>query len=1055
MTTQNDINTPLITLGGTLAFIGAFPTIINITGSTNVTFPTSGTLATTSQIPTGAALTKTDDTNVTLTLGGSPTTALVNAASLTLGWTGTLSPTKGGSGIANAAGSTITLGGAVVTQGKLNLTGLFDTIFRVTANTDVTFPISGTLATTSQLPTPSALTKTDDTNVTLTLGGTPATSLLQAVSLTMGWTGLLGGTRGGSGINNGANTATYLGNLNFANSFTTSGNFAVTQTYTGVTNVTFPTSGTLATTAGTVSTVAGSSSQILVNGATSPASGAITLSLASSVSTNFFSSVGTGGGNFQAFTSASSATPTIGANSGYIIRNTDSTTNNWMTFAFLNPAGNIAAMVGCQMTNQASTTAADLVLFGRNTSTGTTEGLRVVGTTNTVLMANPLGYVSGGSNSNTTWTPGSILFAGASAFAQDNSGLFYDDTNNRLGVGNFATSPDSLLTLNANSAVTSAPGLNNTYLHIIGSASASPQVMLDAFGGGANYLVSRSSQGTPGAPTQVLSGYTLLQVGATGRDSTSYAGVVQAGMNIFSGQDWTNAARGTRVTIFTTINGSTSTADRITIDTSGKVLFGSGLTSGFDTSGNLGIGTTTPGGFLDVSGSSSSSSAIYGTLLRSNLTETGTSTGTCALFVGGTHTINGSGSNGVGWIQAFATVTATSAISEISVYQSSGISISGAGATTTAYTMKMTGVGAVGAGGLTNAYTAGFFAPTVGTNKTTLYTDDISIGYTGITPPALGLLVNGRISFGTSSPSSSDYFTLKPVSSSTGGAARGFLNSGGTLTAIANSNDLRVNEFSTTIFAKSTFTTLNVSMCDIFCNANTATGAGTISNAYGLRIVDNWGLTATNKWSLYNASSDPSYFAGVVRIGSNSSSLTFPLTVSFADANTSPFSGNQFGLVIQNSNATNNNFGNIGFLASTGLLAANIACQFTTQASQIGDIAFYTRGGDGIPERMRLYGGSSDNGALFLANAGTVPTTNPSGGFKLYAQSGAAKIRGSGGTVTTIANADPHCPICKTDYVHEWDSEKYGYFVKCMKCDANGINSFSTEKGAWNTHQAA
>jgi len=39
--------------------------------------------------------------------------------------------------------------------------------------------------------TPSALTKTDDTNVTLTLGGTPSTSLLQAVSLTLGWTGTL------------------------------------------------------------------------------------------------------------------------------------------------------------------------------------------------------------------------------------------------------------------------------------------------------------------------------------------------------------------------------------------------------------------------------------------------------------------------------------------------------------------------------------------------------------------------------------------------------------------------------------------------------------------------------------------------------------------------------------------------------------------------------------------------------------------------------------------------------------------------------------------------
>ena len=43
-----------------------------------------------------AALTKTDDTNVTVTLGGSASTALLNAASLTLGWTGQLSLGRGG-----------------------------------------------------------------------------------------------------------------------------------------------------------------------------------------------------------------------------------------------------------------------------------------------------------------------------------------------------------------------------------------------------------------------------------------------------------------------------------------------------------------------------------------------------------------------------------------------------------------------------------------------------------------------------------------------------------------------------------------------------------------------------------------------------------------------------------------------------------------------------------------------------------------------------------------------------------------------------------------------
>ena len=59
---------------------------------------------------------------------------------------------------------------------------------------------------------PGALTKADDTNVTLTLGGTPSTALLRAVSLTLGWTGTLGVTRGGTGTG----TALTQGSVVFA-----------------------------------------------------------------------------------------------------------------------------------------------------------------------------------------------------------------------------------------------------------------------------------------------------------------------------------------------------------------------------------------------------------------------------------------------------------------------------------------------------------------------------------------------------------------------------------------------------------------------------------------------------------------------------------------------------------------------------------------------------------------------------------------------------------------------------------------------------------------------
>ncbi len=70
-----------------------------------------------------------------------------------------------------------------------------------------------------------ALTKTDDTNVTLTLGGTPSTALLQATSLTLGWTGSLATTRGGTGL-----TSYTTGDLIYASGANTLANRAIGST---------------------------------------------------------------------------------------------------------------------------------------------------------------------------------------------------------------------------------------------------------------------------------------------------------------------------------------------------------------------------------------------------------------------------------------------------------------------------------------------------------------------------------------------------------------------------------------------------------------------------------------------------------------------------------------------------------------------------------------------------------------------------------------------------------------------------------------------------------
>lgn len=206
---------------------------------------------------TGSALTKTDDTNITLTLGGSASTSLVNAASLTLGWTGTLSQARGGFGKSTASttdgqipigktsdgtwnvntitagtGISVTNGAGVITIANTgavstgNLTDVGTDGLVVTGGTGAVVGSGTSLAqhvsdashngylssadwTTfngHSTVTPAALTKTDDTNVTLTLAGTPATSLLQATSITAGWTGTLAAGRGGTGVSS-------LGNL--------------------------------------------------------------------------------------------------------------------------------------------------------------------------------------------------------------------------------------------------------------------------------------------------------------------------------------------------------------------------------------------------------------------------------------------------------------------------------------------------------------------------------------------------------------------------------------------------------------------------------------------------------------------------------------------------------------------------------------------------------------------------------------------------------------------------------------------------------------------------
>lgn len=182
--------------------------------------------------------------------------------------------------------------------------------------------------------------------------------------------------------------------------------------------------------------------------------------------------------------------------------------------------------------------------------------------------SNALNSTNGLLNLVNTGSSSSGMFARFKANTTSGGGMFLL-ANGRVGIG--TESPTTTFVVSNNNTVSLAPA--NALIHAVGGSSTTTMILGDAHSGGTGGAIfqGRHARGSTTSPTQVLNGDVLADFTGAGYHSGAAFSNAVAYMRTRANQDFTGAAQGTNIGFFTTPDGSTTPAERLTIRADGGV----------------------------------------------------------------------------------------------------------------------------------------------------------------------------------------------------------------------------------------------------------------------------------------------------------------------------------------------------------------------------------------------------------------------------------------------------------------------------------------------------